>query len=318
VIARVAVIIVTWNAASLLDGVLAALDAQTLAPRRVLVVDNGSADTQQLSTVVSGHSNCELLALAENRGFAAANNLGIAICDNVEFVALLNPDAYPEENWLAELVGAARAHPGAASFASRLLDYADLARLDGAGDYMTIAGKPGRRGHGSAAFGRYAATEEVFAPCAAAALYRREAMLACGGFDERFFCYVEDVDLGFRLQLAGHRCLYVPRAVAHHIGSALTGRRSAFAVYHGQRNLVFNYVKNMPGPLFWSLLPLHLLLNLGSLLAAFLVGRGGVVWRAKRDALAALPEFWRTRRRIQAGRRVGSLAILRQLRWALL
>lgn len=315
--AKVAVVIVTWNAARLLDGVLVALDGQTLTPRCVLVVDNGSADAVQLAAIVASHPRCELLLLPDNRGFAAANNLGIARCDDVEFIALLNPDAYPAPDWIATLVAAARAHPQAASFASRLLDHADPGRLDGAGDLLSLSGKPSRRGHGTAAANRFLSGDEVFAPCAAAALYRRAAVLACGAFDERFFCYVEDVDLGFRLRLMGFGCRYVPGAVVRHIGSALTGRRSDFAIYHGHRNLVFNYVKNMPAPLFWCLLPLHLLLNFGSLAAALLMGRGAPVWQAKRDALLTLPNLWRERRHVQGQRRVGSLAILRHLRWGL-
>jgi GT2 family glycosyltransferase len=315
--ARVAVVIVTWNASRLVDGVLAALERQTLPPEGVLVVDNGSEDAQQLAAITAAHGGCKLLALPDNLGFAAANNRGIAQFPGAEFIALLNPDAYPEPDWLAELVAAARRHPEAASFASRLLDYRDPRCLDGAGDTLSLAGKPARRGHGMAAAGRFLGDEEVFAPCAAAALYRRAPMEACGGFDERFFCYVEDLDLGFRLRLAGWGCRYVPTAVARHIGSALTGRRSEFSVYHGQRNLIFNYVKNMPAPLLWGLLPLHLLLNLAYLAGATATGRGDAVWRAKRDAICALPTVWRDRRRVQAERRVGSMAILRRLRWGI-
>lgn len=311
--AGVAVIIVTWNAATLLDGVLSSLDRQTLPPQRVLIVDNGSDDAGRLDAIVAAHARCELLKLDSNRGFAAANNAGIARCADVEFIALLNPDAYPSAGWLAALVAAATTCPSAASFASRLLDHADPERLDGAGDALTVAGKPARRGHGERAAGRFLEPEEVFAPCAAAAMYRREALMRCGGFDEGFFCYIEDVDLGFRLRLAGHGCRYVPDAVALHIGSALTGRRSAFALYHGQRNMVFNYVKNMPGPLFWLLLPLHVTMNVAYLAGALLAGYGGDVWRAKRDALRALPMLWRQRRSIQRAR-VASAADI----WAVL
>lgn len=300
--ASVAVIIVTWNAAALIDGVLAALDQQTLKPQRILVVDNGSDDADQLDAIVAGHARCELLKLDANRGFAAANNVGIARCQDVEFIALLNPDAFPSAGWLAALVASADVWEDAASFASRLLDHANPERLDGAGDALTVAGKPARRGHGETAAGRFLASEEVFAPCAAAAMYRREPLTRCGGFDESFFCYIEDVDLGFRLRLAGHGCRYVPGAVVLHMGSALTGRRSAFALYHGQRNMVFNFVKNMPAPLFWLLLPLHIAMNIAYLAGALLAGQGCDVWRAKRDALCALPALWRQRRVVQQAR----------------
>ena len=148
-----------------------------------------------------------------------------------------------------------------------------------------------------------AAEIEVFAPCAAAALYRRAAFEEIGGFDERFFCYFEDVDLGFRLRLRGYRCLYVPDAIVRHVSSALSGYRSDFAVYHGERNAVWTFVKNMPGPLFWLYLPQHLALNVAALFYYPWRGQGRVVWRAKRDAILGLPAALRERRAVQQRRR---------------
>jgi GT2 family glycosyltransferase len=144
---------------------------------------------------------------------------------------------------------------------------------------------------------------EVFSPCAAAALYRRSALHEAGGFDEDYFCYAEDVDLGFRLRLAGHRCLYVPRSVARHVGCGTTGgHHSDFALYHGHRNLVWTFVKDMPGVLFWIFLPLHALLNIMSVLWFAFQGRWGVILRAKLDALKGLPKMWLKRRSIQRAR----------------
>ena len=154
---------------------------------------------------------------------------------------------------------------------------------------------------------------EVFAPCAAAALYRRAAFEEIGGFDERFFCYFEDVDLGFRLRLRGHRCVYVPDAIVRHVSSALSGYRSDFAVYHGERNAVWTFVKNMPGPLFWFYLPQHLALNLAALGYYPWRGQGRVVWRAKRDAMLGLPAALRERRAVQQQRRVEWRALRRAM-----
>jgi GT2 family glycosyltransferase len=313
----VAVIIVTWNSAHLVEGVLQALAVQTLQPARTLLVDNGSDDVAVLASIVARFPGCELLRQGYNSGFAAANNVGIWHCEDVEFVALLNPDAFAEPNWLAALVAAAQQYPRAAAFGSRLLDHADPTRLDGAGDYLTVAGKPGRRGHGQSAEGRFLLGKEVFAPCAAAAMYRRPALTAIGGFDEQFFCYVEDIDLAFRLLLVGYGSRYVPDSVVRHMGSALTGRRSEFSIYHGQRNLIFNYVKNMPRALFWLFLGPHLLLNIAYLLVASLAGSGPTVWRAKRDALRQLPAVWAQRRTIQSMRRASTWRILKLLKYSL-
>ena len=146
------------------------------------------------------------------------------------------------------------------------------------------------------------AAREIFSPCAAAAMFRKDALLTASGFDEDFFCYVEDVDLGFRMRLLGHRCWYAPDSVALHVGSAVTGRHSDFSIYHGHRNLVWTFVKNMPGVLFWLLLPLHVALNLVSILWFVLRGQGALILRAKRDALLGLPKMWRKRQLIQQSR----------------
>jgi len=125
---------------------------------------------------------------------------------------------------------------------------------------------------------------------------------------------VEDVDLGFRLRLVGYRCLYVPQSVVYHVGSGTTGgQHSDFAMYHGHRNLVWTFVKNMPGILFWMLLPLHVSLNLASIIWFALRGRGGVIWRAKRDALLGLPKMWRKRQYIQKTRVASIGEVWRQL-----
>jgi GT2 family glycosyltransferase len=97
--------------------------------------------------------------------------------------------------------------------------------------------------------------------------------------------------------------MYVPDAVVHHVGSATTGgQHSDFSVYYGHRNLVWTFVKNMPGALFWLLLPIHLLLNLASVGVFMARGQGGVILCAKWDAVKGLPQAWAKRKQIQAGR----------------
>ena len=151
-------------------------------------------------------------------------------------------------------------HPDAVMFGSTQIDAADIRRLDGAGDVYHASGLVWR-GHHGAPVGSLPPEGEVFAPCAAAALYRRDLFLEAGGFDEGFFCYCEDVDLGFRLRLLGHKCIQVAGARVHHVGSAITGRRSTFATYHSTRNRIWMFVKNMPMALLVPLLPLHIALN---------------------------------------------------------
>lgn len=311
---RIAVIIVTWNVANLIGGVLSALSLQTRPADRVLIMDNGSVDGDRLAGIVAQYPFCELNQLGKNYGFAAANNMGIIRCHDVEFVALLNPDAFPEPYWLEALLTAARENLKFNVFGSKLVKADKPTVLDGAGDAYHISGLVWRVGHGAPVSSHPEHVCEVFSPCAAAALYRRQAFINAGGFDEDYFCYVEDVDLGFRLRLAGHKAMQVSAAMVYHVGSATTGgQHSEFSLYHGHRNLVWTFVKDMPGVLFWLLLPLHILMNLASILWFAFKGQGGVIVRAKRDALLGLPRMWRKRQAIQSTR----IATVREI-WRLL
>jgi GT2 family glycosyltransferase len=296
----ICVVVINYNSGKLLERCLRSLEAQTFRGFHAIVVDNGSTD-ESMNWLETGENRLRVIFNHHNIGFAAANNLAIREAET-EWVALLNPDAFPEPEWLSNLMLAVRNNPDYSFFASKLISADNPRVLDGAGDNYHVSGLVWRRGHDSAAHGVVNEPMEVFAPCAAAALYRRSVVIDVGGFDEDFFCYVEDVDLGFRLRLAGHRCLYVPQAVAFHVGSATTGNESDFCVYHGHRNLVWAFVKNMPGILLWLLLPLHVLLNLLTIVWFAFQGRGGVIWRAKRDALLGLTKMWRKRQRIQEAR----------------
>lgn len=299
---KVAVIIVNWNGRDFLEECLNALLAQTIKPHEILLVDNASSDGSV--EIVRIFSSVRLLTQDCNTGFARGNNLAIvSASDESDWIALLNPDAFPDPQWLETLLVAAQSRPEFDVFGSKLVNAVDPALFDGTGDAYHISGLVWRTAHGVPMSVLGESECEIFSPCAAAALYRHSAFVAAGGFDEDFFCYVEDVDLGFRLRLAGYRCLYVPQSVAHHIGSGTTGgQHSDFSIYHGHRNLVWTFVKNMPGVLFWLLLPLHVALNVVSVIWFALCGKGAVILRAKRDALLGLPKMWRKRQQIQKAR----------------
>jgi GT2 family glycosyltransferase len=306
---KIAVIIVNANTGEHIERALESLTAQTLAPARVIVVDNASTDGSP-DTIARRFPSVHVVRLDRNVGFAAANNVGVGAADDCDWVALLNPDAFPLRDWLEALARALGAHPEYAFFGSRLVSAEAPGFLDGTGDVYHVSGLAWRRDHGRPATVAPQAGE-IFSPCAAAALYRRDAFLEVGGFDESYFCYFEDSDLAFRLRLAGHHCLYVPDAVVHHVGSVAAGRFSDFTVYHSFRNLVWTYAKNMPSPLVWLYLPQHLLVT-GLTLAWFgLRGQGRVLLTSKRDALRELPRVLEQRRAIQR-RRKASARELRQ------
>jgi GT2 family glycosyltransferase len=292
------VIIVNWNGGRYLGQCLRALQAQTRAPERIIVVDNASTDGSAES-IVREFPQITVIRNQDNLGFAAANNLAIRHVAPSAWVALLNPDAFPAPDWLEALERATHEFPECSFFGSRMLRANEPQRSDGTGDCYHVSGLVWRRDRETPVARAHAVADEIFSPCAAAALYRRDAILEVGGFDEDFFCYLEDVDLGFRLRLAGHRCRYVPNATVYHVGSGLTGRHSDFSVYHGHRNLVWCYVRNMPGPLFWLYLPQHLLLNALTLVLLTARGQGKTVARAKWDALKGLPRALRKRRQQQ-------------------
>ena len=299
---RASVVIVNWNGGDFLERCLSALVLQTLKPHEILLVDNASSDGSV--EILRRFPSVRLLAQGSNTGFARGNNLAIAAAsDESDWLALLNPDAFPELQWLETLLAAAQSRPEFDVFGSKLVNATDPLISDGTGDAYHMSGLLWRTGHGVPVSALSESEREIFAPCAAAALYRRGAFEKVGGFDEDFFCFVEDVDLGFRLRLAGYRCLYVPQSVAHHVGSGtMGGQHSDFSVYHGHRNLVWTFVKNMPGVLFWLLLPLHVALNVVSVIWFALRGQGAVILRAKRDALLGLPKMWRKRQQIQKAR----------------
>ena len=317
------IVIVTWNACEHLPRCLAAVASQTVLPDRLIIVDNGSTDgTPSLAREcvaaepgLTGRT--ELIELGTNLGFAAANNLAIRGCET-EFVALLNPDAFPHPDWLERLLAAAERHPESASFGSRQMIDGQTGILDGTGDVYHASGLSWRRGHGRRIGQADLVEREIFSACAAAALYRRAALVEVGGFDEDFFCYFEDVDLGFRLRLAGFASVFVPEAVVDHVGSASSGgKRSEFAVYHGHRNLVWCFLKNMPGPLFILLLPAHFLQFILTTLVFWARGQGRVVATSKWHALKNVPQFWKKRQAIQRARRDSSRAIWKVLNTSL-
>ena len=290
----VTVIIVNWNSGEMLANCVEHLQAQTSLPAQVLIVDNASSDNSLAQ--LPPWDRLSVLRMPSNLGFAAGNNRALAVA-TTHYVALLNPDAFAAPDWIEQLLKVAQTHPEAASIGSRQLCHEAPTQLDGIGDRYHLSGMAWREGHGQRQQPSHLIECEIFAPCAAAALYRRHALQKIGGFDERYFCYMEDVDVGFRLRLAGHTSRYAPQAWVTHVGSAASGgKRSSFATYHGHRNMVWTYIKNMPGPLFWALLPLHLAANIASLLVLAARGQGRIGLQAKWHALLGARYAWQQRR----------------------
>lgn len=307
---KVSVVLVTYESGPTLGRCLASLKAQTVA-HELILVDNASRDRAAHAAAAADPAT-RLIANDANLGFAAAVNQGAAAAAG-DWIALLNPDAYAEPDWLAELLAATDAFPRARAFGSRQLMADDPGKLDGLGDAMSITGFPFRGGYRRTDPGPLAPFES-FSACGGAMLIARDLFLAMGGLDERLFCYCEDVDLGYRLRLAGEPTVVVPSAVVAHEGSASSGGpRSDFAVFHGTRNRLWVFVKDTPPVLFWLTLPLHLATTAVLFARHATRGEFAAPWRGFLAGLAGLPQVWRWRRAAQGARRATSADIARAM-----
>ncbi len=310
---EVDVIIVNYNAGTMLRDCVEALAKQTLDNFRVFLIDNASEDGS-IEALPPLDERFEVIKLDENTGFAKGNNIGVAR-GNAPWVALLNPDAYAEPDWLYQLLTMARSKPSIVMAGSTQIDANHRHLLDGAGDLYVPIGFAWR-GLWHHPLERLPETGEVFGPCAAAAAYRRDAFEAAGGFDEDFFCYHEDVDLAFRLRLVGGRAVQVREAVVYHEGSGVTGEQSPFVVYHGTRNRTWTFIKDMPFILCVLFLPLHVGLLSAFIVRAIFKGQFRPTITGVRDSIAGLGKIFRKRRAVQATRQITIFALLRTFTWS--
>ncbi len=289
---EVGVIVPNWNGRSWLMKCLDSLAKQTRPPAEIVVVDNGSTDGS-LELLTAAPIPVTVIELGRNTGFAYAANRGIEAA-GTDAVALVNTDVILASDWIARLAAVLESDDRLAAVACKMVQMDDPRRLDDAGDFLRRDGVCEQRGRFSVDDGRFDAPGEAFAPCAGAAVYRRSAVLAAGGFDERFFSYLEDVDLGLRLRLAGWRCAYEP-AVAMHASRGSSWQLRPPVEHWVERNTLLMVAKTFP--LRW---------------APYLAYRQlGWAWHALRErrlrahlggALAALPlltEMLRERRTLR-------------------
>jgi GT2 family glycosyltransferase len=286
------VVVPNFNGRRWLPGCLDSLAAQTLAPTEVVVVDNGSSDGS--AALASGRPGVRVVELGRNLGFAAAANRGIGTVET-ESVALVNTDVVLAADWLERMQAALGSAPDVGAVACKMVDLEDPSVLYDAGDVLRRDGVCEQRGRFERDDGSFDEPGEVFAASAGAALYRRGAVLDVGGFDERFFLYLEDVDLGLRLRLAGWRCRYEP-AVARHAGEGSAPADGPTAWTWVERNTLLLAAKAFP--LRWA--------------PQVLYRQAGWAWHALRErrlrahlsgaarALPLLPAVVRERRRLRA------------------
>ena len=310
--ALVSVIIPNWNGKKFLQGCLDSLALQTHHPWEVIVVDNGSKDGS-VDYLNSNYPWARLVCFELNTGFSVAVNAGIRVARG-EYIALLNNDTVVEPTWLSEMVQAMQAHPEVGSTGCRMLGYDDRKLLDGAGDGYRRGGLPGRIGQGEHDHGQFDVPRLILGACGGAALYRRSMLNEIGLFDEDYFAYLEDVDLGLRAQSAGYRCMYVPTSVMYHLGCGTTGSGfHPFVVRLSAQNNWNTLVKNLPGRLLLKFLPYIIYWQAYYCAVVTIRGRQFFPWlQGTWRALRMLPKMLRKRGLISRQRRV-PIAYLEEL-----
>lgn len=294
------VVIVSFNSGNSLQRCVDAVLAQTDVQKTIVVVDNASsdADTLALLTDFERERNVFVKRLTQNVGYGAAINIAAQEWPMSDYIACLNADAFPAAGWLMALVSAANDDPQIASVASLMLQERNPHRLDGAGDALSLTGYPRRLGYGEPVATASTYGAQVFSACAGACLYRRSAFERVHGFDDRFFMYIEDVDLGFRLRLAGFENRLCHLAQVYHVGSESTGYRSDSYTFYGHRNTELMLWKCLPAPLFFVVGPMHCLAVLALLPIMIRRRQLRVYCRAKWSALKHLPTMLRARSQV--------------------
>ena len=248
----IVVIVLNWNDAKLLPKSVGSLLKQS-EKCDIIVVDNASEDDSKKVIKAFGDKVIPLWN-NKNKGFAGGINTGIryALEKNYSYIALLNNDAVADKDWLKHLVATLKNDEGLGSVTCSLLS-ADGKKYDSTGDYYTSWGLPYPRGRGEKVHGQFDKDVYVTAVSGGASMFRANFFKDVGLFDEDFFAYYEDVDLGLRGQLRGWRSQFVPKAKVYHATGSTSSRVKGFTTYQTLKNLPWVIIKNVPLRLLFSI-----------------------------------------------------------------
>jgi GT2 family glycosyltransferase len=287
------IVIPSARRADLLRPCLEAVRAHAPPGTEVLVVDDGSPNASV--SQVARSQGVAVLRRPRPGGFCVAANAGIHAAGGA-IVELLNDDTRVEPGW-AEAALACFAADEVAAVAPLVLD-ATGQRIDSAGQRYYLGGVAGKRGHGQALAPEYLTACRVFGACASSAFYRREVLLAVGGFPASFGAYFDDVDLSFRLNRAGYQVRFEPASRVRHHGGAS---------HPPSRRLAEQQARNEER-VFWRNLPADALARASWRHAAVLAGKAYRRWQE-----GALTPFVCGRLRV-----LGEIGAIRRQRRALL
>jgi GT2 family glycosyltransferase len=291
----ISVVITNYNGRRYLPDCLSSLADQTYRDFETILVDNASTDGS-VEFVEENYPMVRIIRNRENQGFAGGTNAGIRAARG-EYVLTLNNDTRAEPGFIEHLWNAMDIDPAVGMCAAKML-FPD-GSINSTGICISRSGAAWDRGMYEPDHGQYDRPDEVFGPCAGAALYRQEMLEEVGLFDEDFFCYMEDVDLAFRARLAGWACRYVPEARIYHHHGGTAGVGTEFAVYYGNRNVVWYVVKNFPSRLLITSIPWILGRNLAVIPYYAVKGRGRAIVRSKVDAVRGISRMFGKRSTIR-------------------
>lgn len=322
----VSVIIVNWNGKQLLKECLESLRIQSFKDFEIIVVDNGSSDGSGEFIKVFW-PEVRLVELTSNRGFAGGNNAGISIAKG-KYLALLNNDTKVDKDWLKNLIEIAEKTPHAGMFASKILSYYKPDIIDNVGLIIYRDCLARGKGRLETDRGQHNALTEALMPSGCAALYKKEMIDEIGVFDEEFFAYADDVDIGLRGRFAGWHCLYVPQAKVYHKYSSSTEAYSPMKAFLVERNRIWVMLKYLPVEMILAS-PYYTAKRLFLQLYGALTGKGAsarfssqysvfhailILLKAWRSAIIGLPNAIKQRKRFSKLKRIDRSEIYRLFR----
>lgn len=318
--ALISAIVLNWNGKGIVKKCLDSLLRQTYAPLEVMVVDNGSVDGS-VDYLKENFPQVNLVVNERNLGFCGGNNSGIRKAAG-SYLVLVNYDAELEPDCIEEMMKAMEQHPEAGVIASKIVLADDANKIDAAGIAICPDGLSIGRGRTEAA-SLYDEEAEVFFASDCCCLYRKAMLDDIGLYDDDFFAYAEETDMGWRAQLKGWKCWYNPKAIVHHAHSASLGSYSPFKVYLVERNRIWVAVKNIPAHYFFTGLAFTFMRFFYQAFGAF-TGRGAagefaksiskwqlawVLLKALTSGFLGIPKMLPKRRHILSSKRITNAEI---------
>ncbi|NWF91907.1 MAG: glycosyltransferase family 2 protein [Syntrophaceae bacterium] len=314
---QLSVIIPNWNGKRFLQECLDSLKDQTYSHFETILVDNGSTDGSADFVRQRYGGFVRIIQNEINLGFAGGTNVGIRNAKG-DYIVLLNNDTWADPLWLQELVKAIDVDSEVGMWGSKIYSYYQRDQIEAVGELIYWDGLCRAKGQFEQDQGQYDQMEEIFFPPGCGAMYRKKVFDEIGLFDEDFFAYADDAEIGIRARLAGWKGLFVPKAILYHKNSGTGGQHSPFKAFYVERNRFWITIKYFPFPLL-LFTPLFTILRFLFQAYGALSHRGaagkftqiyspwhliGILFKAYGSGLRGLHKMWEKRRRLSGLRKV--------------